>query len=271
MVKKTFSLRFIMMWMWMGVSFQFSYAQTGGWNVTRFTKDNTTSSTILEVVDNPIKEIGTNESEKVLRLTDIDRRGCICLNLTRYIGDAKERIDIGKYDRLRFKYYIVNPPYSDYKVRVRMADGTGDVVDAEWTDTDKNWKTATFQFSKDSEATWIQLQTYYTSVGEWNDLFPGMTIYLDDVELLDSDYSVASLSESYEKEKISFCQKGRNLKISNLHAGEFVAAYDMLGKLLFTKNGKRNEVTFDFPEKGLYVVTICSNNKVCSRKIIIGD
>ena len=123
MTRAIFSLRFILL-IWTGIFFRLSFAQADGWCPTRFTKDNTTSSTELKVVDNPMKEVGINESNRVLKLSNIDRRGCICLNLTRYIGDAKDRItDIGRYDRLRFKYYIVNSLYPDYKVRIRMNDG----------------------------------------------------------------------------------------------------------------------------------------------------
>lgn len=268
-MREIFSLRFILL-MLTGISFHLSFAQTDGWCITRFTKDNTTSSTVLEVVDNPMKESGTNESEKVLKLSNIDRRGCICLNLTRYIGDAQDRIDIGEYDRLRFRYYIVNPPYSDYKVRVRMADGTGDVVDAEWTDIDKNWKTATFSFPKESEATWIQIQSYYTSVGEWNDLFPGMEIYLDDVELLDSEYEVASVTENREGD-IIFCRKAGGVTIRNLQPGAEVSVYDVLGKLLSTERAEGYEIVCDISGKGVYIVTVADGGKFYSRKILIDN
>ena len=215
MTRAIFSLRFILL-IWTGIFFRLSFAQADGWCPTRFTKDNTTSSTELKVVDNPMKEVGINESNRVLKLSNIDRRGCICLNLTRYIGDAKDRItDIGRYDRLRFKYYIVNSLYPDYKVRIRMNDGVGDVADAQWSNMDKNWKTATFSFPKNSEATWIQIQTYYTSIGAWDDQFPGMEIYLDDIELLDSDYAITSVDEN-KKNDIIFCQKDRNLIVKNL-------------------------------------------------------
>lgn len=270
MTRAIFSLRFIML-IWTGIFFHLSFAQADGWCLTRFTKDNTTSSTELEVVDNPMKEIGTNESSKVLKLSNIDRRGCICLNLTRYIGDAKDRItDIGNYDRLRFKYYIVNSLYTDYKVRIRMDDGVGDVVDAQWSNTDKNWKTATFSFPKNSEATWIQIQTYYTSIGVWDDRFPGMEIYLDDIELLDSDYAITPVDMNKEND-IIFCQKARNLVIKNLQSDAVVSVYDMFGRILLAKDVDNYEIKYDFPKNGLYVVAIRDKREVYNRKIMISD
>ena len=270
MTRAIFSLRFILL-IWTGIFFRLSFAQADGWCPTRFTKDNTTSSTELKVVDNPMKEVGINESNRVLKLSNIDRRGCICLNLTRYIGDAKDRItDIGRYDRLRFKYYIVNSLYPDYKVRIRMNDGVGDVADAQWSNMDKNWKTATFSFPKNSEATWIQIQTYYTSIGAWDGQFPGMEIYLDDIELLDSDYAITSVDEN-KKNDIIFCQKDRNLIVKNLQPEVVVSVYDMFGKILWVEGESQHEVKYDFPVNGLYVVEIRSRNDVYSRKIVVND
>jgi hypothetical protein len=244
---------------------------TDKWCMNRITKDNTTSSTEFAVVDNPLKETGTNESDKVLELSHIDQKGSIALNLTRRIGSAADRIsDISNYNGLRFKYFILNPPYPSYNARIRMENGMGDVISATWTHSTKQWKTASFAFPKGSQTSWIQISTYYIASGNWNDAFPGMKIYIDDLELFDSQYTGTSLNNtSTGDENIGIC--GKQMSISNIKTGSIISIYDIFGRKLYSAKAGMETISFTFPETGIYLVALKDRENLIRRKIIVKE
>ncbi len=250
--------------------FTFTYSQEKDyWCGNRISKDNSGSSTELEIVDNPLKESCTNESDKVLRLYNIDQRGTIALNLTRYIGNAADRItDISGYDGLRFKYYINNPPYASSNMRIRMEEGQGDIINATFSHTGKNWQTATFRFPENSQTSWIQISTYYVTIGDWNNAFPGMEIYLDDIELFHSGY-ITSYHENIIFSGINIKLEGKKLLVSEAPPGSEVSIYDIYGRNTMKKAFMHAELQYTFPEKGIYFLTLKNKATFNTQKILV--
>ncbi|MDR2626770.1 MAG: T9SS type A sorting domain-containing protein [Dysgonamonadaceae bacterium] len=241
------------------------------WCINRITIDNTTSSTQFAVVDNPLKEAGTNESDKVLELSHIDQKGSIALNLTRYIGSAADRIsDISAYNGLRFKYFILNPPYPSYTARIRM-NGLEDVIAATWTNQSRQWKTASFAFPKNSQASWIQISSYYIPTGGWNDAFPGMKIYIDDLELFDSQYTGTASKNRPASDEVNIDICGKHLSVSTPKAGATISIYDICGRKLYSATSPAEAIRFTFPEAGIYLLVVKDRENFIRRKIILKE
>ncbi len=153
------------------------------WCEGRLVKDNDACTTTYEIVDNPLKEDGRNESEKVLKISNVNMKAMSALNLTRNVGGA-DQIESKGYTTLRMKYYIPSTQYPDMCALLKP-DGVDPRYEGKWSDRASNWKTLTFNIDPNTDASWLQLFLYYSNdVNLDNVLLDGLDIYIDDIELL---------------------------------------------------------------------------------------
>lgn len=156
---------------------------TDRWCSGRLVKDNDACTATYEIVDNPLKEEGTNESEKVLKISNVNMKGMSALNLARNVGGI-DQIKSKGYTALRMKYYIPSAKYPDMCVLLKP-DGAEPRYEGRWSDRARNWRTVTFNIDPNTDASWLQLFLYYSNdVNLDNILLEDLDIYLDDIELL---------------------------------------------------------------------------------------
>ena len=156
---------------------------TDQWCDGRLVKDNDACTTTYEIVDNPLKEEGTNESEKVLKVSNVNMKGMSALNLTRNVGGI-DQIKSKGYTALRMRYYIPSTKYPDMCVLLKP-DGAEPRYEGKWSDRIRSWRTVTFNIDPNTDASWLQLFLYYSNdVDLDNVLLEDLDIYLDDIELL---------------------------------------------------------------------------------------
>lgn len=178
------------------------------------------SGSTLTVVDNPFKS-GNNQSDKVLKVSDVVMFGGFHLNLTRNVVNEVDKILNGtEYTGFRFKYRVNNPSQFSARNAGINPNGMNDyTVAGVWSDTGADWQTITFTFANlPANMANIQIQPYkqiWTGAGV---PIAGLEIYLDDLELFKmEDFSEGLLNKiSIDGKELEFFMPEKTMYSYNL-------------------------------------------------------
>ena len=241
-------------------------------------------------VDNPLQN-ETNPSSKVMSLSYIQGGGQTRIGLagqwygSGYVPFAEEdQIFLAVdgniiYDVVRMKVYVegdnIVPDYiKGFRASLfDYAGGGNNKFTATWsnpeyldmTTTWPDWNTATIKMDVNLGNSGRMILAPYLI---WDGEADGVTIYIDDIELLNSADLPSSI-ETETVEKLNCMVNGKDLTIANLEQGAKVAVYDISGRNIMSTVADSNNVRYTFASEGIYIVSVNNGKDMISEKVMI--
>lgn len=243
-------------------------------------------------VDNPLQN-ESNPSNKVMSLTEIQGGGQIRIGLAGQYYSAYKEFDEENqiflvvegntiYDVVRMKVYVegenIDPNYiKGFRASLfdfmPLPEITNNKFTATWsnpeyldmTTTWPDWNVATIKMIPNAGNSGRILLAPYL---KWDGVADGVTIYIDDIELLNSADLPTSI-ETGKVEKLNYIVNGKDLRVMNLEQGMTVTVYDISGRNVMTTTVDNDNVHYTFASNGIYIVSVNNGKNIVTEKVII--
>ncbi|WP_055096991.1 MULTISPECIES: T9SS type A sorting domain-containing protein [Bacteroidales] len=242
-------------------------------------------------VDNPLQN-ESNPSSKVMSLTEIQGGGQTRIGFAgQWTGSTYELFSEDNqillavdgniiYDVIRMKVYVegenIEPDcikgfrasLFDYSSREDNNKFTATWNNPEYLDmttTWPDWNVATIKLKVNPGNSGRMVLAPYL---KWEGVADGVTIYIDDIELLNSADLPSSI-EIEKAEKLDYVVNGKDLAVMNLRQGATMAVYDISGRNVMTTTVDSDNVHYTFTSEGIYIVSVNNGKNIVTEKVII--
>ncbi len=259
----------------------------------------------LNIVDNP-KDDGINESKKVLKFSNITSPAIaarfslgLCNNIANSpVFAAEDSIVMFNwtegviYDTFRCKIYLegntINDnfmPYLEFwDYSPSLEDGT---LNNGQLDPEKNQPHRTlgeWENFPEGQTTWSDWNIFtfkyvpnnfhgriavVINNGIWGGPDPGVTFYIDDIELFNSENPHSSSVAIYKNDKLNYSLSGKHLKVNEIPTGSVLSILDISGRTLFTSTIYDNSAGYSFKSEGLYFISLKNGKESITQKIFV--
>lgn len=242
-------------------------------------------------VDNPLQN-ENNPSTKVMSLTEIQGGGQTRIGFAgQWTGSAYELFSEDNqillavdgniiYDVIRMKVYVegenIEPDcikgfraslfdYSSQEDNNKFTATWSNPEYLDMTTTWPDWNVATIKLKVNPGNSGRMVLAPYL---KWEGVADGVTIYIDDIELLNSADLPSSI-ETEKAEKLNCIVNGKDLAVMNLKQGTTMAVYDISGRNVMTATVDRDNVHYTFTSEGIYIISVNNGKNIVTEKVII--